>query len=75
MIEDLIHQATEHGNSIGQTALAEFILKSYGHELSPKLTQFLEKVSQNEYDKIAKTLDKPAEDIALEVGKIMERVN
>lgn len=72
MFEDLVHQAVEHGSAVGQTALANFILRDYGHELSPILTLLLEKVAQNGYDSIGKDLEKPAEDIALEVGEIMK---
>ena len=71
-IEEAIHRATVHGNSTGQIALGEFILKNYGSELSPKLTSFIERVLQNEYENIGTDMGKPAEDVALEVSKIME---
>jgi hypothetical protein len=74
--EKLVHKATAHGNSIGQTALAEFILKSYKDEISPKLTRFLERLLQGEYENIGNNLGQAGEDVATQVHQIMEeRVN
>lgn len=72
-IEEAMKKATAQGNSLGQIALSEFILKAYAQELSPRLTQFFETVLRAEYDSLGKDLDRPAEDIALEVGDILER--
>jgi hypothetical protein len=69
--DELVRQAIEHGNSIGQVALAEFILKEYEDELSPKLKMFLSKVNQSSYEAIGKCLDEPAEDVALQVSEII----
>ena len=72
--EELIHRAHEQGSAAGQIALAEFILKSYGHTLDPRLKRFLEKAKQDCYETVAQNLDMPAEDVALEVSKIADRV-
>lgn len=73
--QETLRKVTVHGSNIGQIALAEFILKSYEDELSPKLTIFLEKVVQNMCDSVGKTVDKPAEDVALAVSHIIDKVN
>lgn len=73
-IEQLAQGAIEHGTHIGQTSLAEFLLKEYGYELSPRLKTFLQRVCNNGYDKIGATVGKPAEDVALEVSKVMAKV-
>lgn len=75
MDEELIKQAIEHGNNIGQAALAQFLLRDYGFVMmmNPDLKRFLEKVSQNSFDGIAKDLERPAEDIALEVTEVMAK--
>jgi hypothetical protein len=67
-VKEFVHLAVEHGSNIGQVSLAQFILKEYGHELSPKFRMFLDKVCQNSYEDIGNTLSKPAEDIALQVA-------
>ncbi len=71
-MEELIREGTQQGNSTGQIALGEFILKGYDNELSPKLKSFLEMVLRVEYEKVGKYVDEPAEDVAFEVNKIME---
>lgn len=71
--EEMITKAIEHGNEIGQVALAEFILRDYGKELSYNLKRFLEKVCENSYTKIGNNAGKPAEDVALQVGQMMEK--
>lgn len=69
--EEALKKGAVHGNSIGQVALSEFILKAYGNELSPKLTSFLERLLETEYNKIAAEVGKPAEDVALEVAEVL----
>lgn len=70
--EELIQRAIAHGASIGQTSLANFIIRDYGHNLSPELTLFLNKLSQKCYEDLSKDLERPAEDVALEVEEIMK---
>lgn len=73
MTNALITQAIQHGSAVGQTALAEFILRDYGEEISPELTLLLRKVAFNGCEDIARDLERPAEDIALEVSKIIHK--
>jgi len=70
--DEVIGTAHAQGCSVGQVALAEFILATYAEELSPMLTNLLQKVCNAEYDHIAENIGKPAEDVALSVSRIME---
>lgn len=70
---ELVKKATLHGNSLGQIALCEFILKSYREELPPNLISLLEKILQVEYESVGREFDKPAEDVALVVSEILEK--
>lgn len=72
-IKEVIHLASEQGTAVGQASLSQYIIKEYGATLSPELTKFLEKVSQEAYDKIAKNIGEPSEDIALQVQNILAK--
>lgn len=67
--EKLVSDAIDCGTSIGQSSLAEFILRQYDGEISPRMRLFLEKINQSSYENIGKQLHKPSEDVALEVDK------
>jgi uncharacterized protein YdbL (DUF1318 family) len=71
--EELVSMAHSQGTSGGQIALGEFILKKYSDQMTPALKEFIEKVISAEYEKLAKSFDMPAEDVALRVVQLMEK--
>jgi len=73
-IKDMLSKAHKQGCSVGELALAEFILKSYAGEISPTLKAFLEKIAQSGYVDISENVGKPAEDVALQVSDILNKV-
>jgi len=70
--EELLKKAHAQGAAAGQIAISEFVLKSYGHTLDPRLTRFLEKVKADCYETIGGILEQPAEDIALKVTRMVD---
>lgn len=72
--KELITLAHEQGANAGQIALSEFLLKAYKGQMSTKLETFLAKVANDGYEGVAKNLDMPAEDVALEVSQIIDKV-
>lgn len=71
---ELVVLSHGRGVNVGQIALCEYLLKSYKGQMSTQMEDFLSKVAQESYEKASENLDKPAEDIALQVTQILDRI-
>lgn len=73
-VEELIKTAQENGCNAGQIALIEYIFRDYSDDLSPELKTFLEKILRTCYEDSARIIGKPAEDVALMMSNVLQKV-
>lgn len=68
---ELVTMAHEQGVAAGEVAIGAYILTAYRDDIPEDLVAFLERATQRSYEIIGKNMDKPAEDVALYVQKVM----